>query len=390
MPLLLYSYLLCEMAAPFWASLLILTGVLLLGQLLQTFTLVFTLGIGFADFLRLTLYLLPKLMMFSLPLASMLGVILGFNRLATDHEFLALRAAGVKLRQIITPVALFALTVMVVAGYSTIVLMPKGLVNTDVLLVKLAREKLDRGIREQSFSESLAGIVAYVDRIDVESRQWREVYLYDGRNPERPMTVTAQAASLTADYDNLLLGLHLTDGAIDYLDQGLSRHIDFATYSLNLPVSLPNATHNQGTRPKKLSQAALLIAARNEGDTPRAKAMLVEYHQRLILTVGCYILTLLGLPLATHSRPGARPIAVPVGLFCFLLYYLLFSFGETLAKQGSQTLPLVLWTPNLVFTVLTAIALLRMDRESLITLPPAVARAVDRLARVWSRGKERR
>jgi hypothetical protein len=92
MPLLLYSFLLSEIAAPFWASLVILTGVLFLGQLLQTFGLVFALGIGVVDFLRLV-YLLPKLMMFSLPLASMLGVILGFNRLVADNEFLALRAS---------------------------------------------------------------------------------------------------------------------------------------------------------------------------------------------------------------------------------------------------------------------------------------------------------
>ena len=389
MPLLLYSYLLSEMAAPFWASLAILTGVLFLGQMLRTFTLVFSLGIGWADFLRLTLYLLPKLMMFSLPLASMLGVILGFNRLGADHEFLALRAAGVKLRQIVTPVTLYALTVMVMAGYSTIFLMPKGLVNMDILLLKLAREKIDRGIREQSFSESLAGIVAYVDRIDPATGEWRGVFLYDGRTPERPLTVTAKAATLTADYANLLLGLRLTDGTIDYLDQGLSRHVDFAAYSLNLPVTLSTASPGRGAKPTEMSQSELLAATQGAGDTPEARALRVEYHQRLTLTAGCLILTLLGLPLATRSRPGARPIAVPLGLFLFLLYYLLFSFSETVAEQGGGvSMPLVLWTPNLLFAALTAWVILRMDQESLLSWPRPVRRALDRLPRLWSGPKE--
>ncbi|MDA8419134.1 MAG: LptF/LptG family permease, partial [Desulfobacteraceae bacterium] len=134
MPRLLYSYLLSEITAPFLGSLVVLTGALFLGQLLQSFDLVFALGIGLADFLRLTLYLLPKMMMFSLPLAGMLGVILAFNRLGVDNEFLALRAAGVRLRQIITPVAVFALAVSLMAGYSTIVLMPRGLLSLEGLM----------------------------------------------------------------------------------------------------------------------------------------------------------------------------------------------------------------------------------------------------------------
>jgi len=386
MPLLLYSYLLNEMAAPFLASLAILTAVLFLGQLLQTFTLVFGLGIGWSDFLRLTLYLLPKLMMFSMPLASMLGVILGFNRLGEDHEFLALRAAGVKLGQIVTPVVIFSLVVMCMAGYSTIVLMPKGLINIEILMLKLAREKIDRGLHEQSFSEHMAGLVAYVDRIDPTTGQWQEVYLYDARKPARPMTITAKSASLTADYDNLLLGMRLTDGAIDYLDQELSQHIDFKTYALNLPVVAPKGLVGGKNKPTEMSQAQLLAAAKSLGDSVKGRTMLIEYHQRLILAMGCFVLTILGLPFAARFRPGARQIAVPVGLICFLIYYVLFSFAETLAKQGGGLpLPVILWTPNLVFLTLAGIVILRMDEESLLPAPPVFIAVLDRLARLWPR-----
>jgi len=390
MPLLLYSYLLSEMAAPFWASLAILTGVLLLGQLLQTFRLILALGIGWADFLRLTLYLIPKLMMFSMPLASMLGVILGFNRLGADHEFLALRAVGVKLRQIITPVVIFALAIMLMAGYSSIVLMPKGLINMEVLMLKLAREKIDRGIQEQSFSDSMAGIVVYVDRIDPVSGQWQGVYLYDGRTPERPLTITAKAASLSADYDSLLLGLHLTDGTMDFLDQERSQHVDFKKYSINLPVVIPEAfANNLEAKPSAMSQGQLLTAAQHYGDSPRARVMLVEYHQRLTLAAGCFILTIIGLPLAARSHPGVRSVAVPLGLFIFLSYYVLFSFAETLAEQNVLPTVLTLWTPNLLFMSLAMFVILRMDQESLLGLPRPMATALDWLAKLWTRSGQR-
>ncbi|MDP2104882.1 MAG: LptF/LptG family permease, partial [Desulfobulbaceae bacterium] len=363
----LYSYLLSEMTAPFLASLLIMTGVLFLGQLLQTFNLVFALGIGWADFIRLTLYLMPKLMMFSMPLASMLGVVLAFNRLAMDHEFLALRAAGVKLRQIVTPVAIFALTVTCIAGYSTIVLMPKGLINMEFLMLKLAREKIDRSIKEGTFSDSLAGIVAYVERIDPASGEWQEVYLYDGRNQDQPMTITAKAAHLTADYASLLLGLHLTNGTIDFIDSQISRHIDFERYSINLPVTLPKTGADKGPNPREMSQAALRIAA-GKGGARSERNMMIEYHQRITLAAGCFILTLLGLTFAARSRPGVRSLAIPAGLFFFLLYYVLFSFTETVAENWTIPipLPLILWAPNLLFSTLTSVCVLRMDKDTLI------------------------
>lgn len=386
----LYSYLLSEMTAPFLASLIILTGVLFLGQLLQTFNLVFALGIGWPDFLRMTLYLMPKLMMFSLPLASMLGVVLAFNRLAMDHEFLALRAAGVKLRQIVTPVAIFALTVTCLAGYSTIVLMPKGLVNMEFLMLKLAREKIDRSINEGTFSNSLAGIVAYVDRIDPASREWQQVYLYDGRNQTQPMTITAKAAHLSADYSSLLLGLHLTNGTIDSMDSEISRHIDFERYSINLPVALPDAGPNKGRKPTEMSQSELLLAAGN-GDTLQERSMLIEYHQRITLAVGCFILTLLGLTFAARSRPGVRSLAIPTGLICFLVYYVLFSFTESVAENGALPLPLalILWIPNLLFLALALASVLRMDKDTLIPFPPALTAAWGKLSELMPKRESR-
>jgi lipopolysaccharide export LptBFGC system permease protein LptF len=51
---------------------------------------------------------------------------------------------------------------------------------------------------------------------------------------------------------------------------------------------------------------------------------------------------------------------VPIGLFIFLLYYILFSFTETLAKHVGVAIPLILWTPNLIYMALGVIFILRM------------------------------
>ena len=52
MPFILYSYLAAEILAPFFASLLIVNGVLFTGRIMQIIDMIFGLNIGFADFLR--------------------------------------------------------------------------------------------------------------------------------------------------------------------------------------------------------------------------------------------------------------------------------------------------------------------------------------------------
>ncbi|MGI4826653.1 MAG: LptF/LptG family permease, partial [Janthinobacterium lividum] len=81
-------------------------GYALLGGLLFTFVLMmryllpllelFVRGIASpADMLRLLSYLLPTFLTLTLPMAVLIGILLGLSRLAADSEITAMRASGV-------------------------------------------------------------------------------------------------------------------------------------------------------------------------------------------------------------------------------------------------------------------------------------------------------
>ncbi len=384
---LMFSYLLAEMIAPFLATLAILTGVMFLGRLMQLFEIILSLRINGPDFLRLSLYILPKLMMFSLPLASMLAVMLSFGRLQADNEILALRSAGVSTAQILLPVLFFALTISCLAGYSSMVLMPKGLVNLKSLMLQLARENIDRGVRGQLFSDSIGGIVVYVEQVDPSTGQWRNVYLYDGRQKGRPVIITAQEGRVETDYENIALTFSLKNGEVDYLDETLARNVLFRELDISIPVSLPGLGNTDPKKRIEMSQQQLLEASEKNGpNSPGSIKFMIEYHQRLILAAGCFILTLLGFPLAARSKPGMRRTAVPVGLFFFLLYYLLFNFAETVAEQGKLGVGLVLWTPNLLFTLLTLVAINQMGRIERANPVKLFFTSVERVRQLFRQG----
>ena len=94
MPSLLYTYLVNQILAPFYASLIILTSILFLGKLIPILDIILDYNIAPDDFIRLYAYFAPQLLLFALPMASMMGVILGTTHINNENELMVLRASG--------------------------------------------------------------------------------------------------------------------------------------------------------------------------------------------------------------------------------------------------------------------------------------------------------
>ena len=142
-PFLLYSYIAAEMLAPFFASFVILYGIFFMVQLIPLLEVVLALRIGMADFIRISSYLFPHMLLYIIPMASMAGVIIGFSRLANDREILAFKACGVSLRQMLPPVLLISAVIATLTGYFSIRLIPLGEQGMKQLMFQLAKEKID-------------------------------------------------------------------------------------------------------------------------------------------------------------------------------------------------------------------------------------------------------
>ena len=90
----LLRYLLVEETIPFFVSLLVLTLVLFLGKTIRYTKLLFITGSGLVDFAKLLVCLVPYLLAFTIPMATLMAILLAFARLANDNELTAMKAAG--------------------------------------------------------------------------------------------------------------------------------------------------------------------------------------------------------------------------------------------------------------------------------------------------------
>ena len=352
MPVLLYIYIATEILAPFFASFLIINAILFLGRLVPLLNVIFDFGVGVGDFLRLCAYMLPKLMMFSIPMASMTAVIVAMTRMVNDNEIMALKATGIGLLRLLPPVIVIALSTSLLTYFSAVTLIPQGTLAMKSLFLQMAQEKIDKGIQPGQFSEGISNVVLYIDAVDHETRQWQGVYVSDMRHGDAPLTIVAKTGRLTAQPENMLISLTLTDGTLHRASKDITQTIRFDRYQVNLPIKTP--TEIGGTSVTEvgkngLNQKQLLEQVATHGPkSPLGLSMLIEYHTRMALPVGGFILTLLGLPL---------------GLLLFVIYYILFTAGRTIAESGHLPVAAGIWLSNILIALFTIMLTRQVARE---------------------------
>ncbi len=364
----LLRYLFVEQVVPFLVSLLVLTLVLFLGKTMRYTHLLFASGSGFVDLGKLLLYSLPYFFVFTIPMATLLAVLLAFARLAHDNEITAMKAAGISFYQTIPPVAMVAgFAWLATLGLSHYVL-PRSNVAFENVLLEMARSRAQLGLKERVFNDQFDGLVFFINSISPDGRRLQEVFISDERSPENKNTIVSEEGLLLTDPEGKRITLRLIRGNIFRVGAEMhsAQTIRFQSYDFNLDLhSLSLGAKEYRKRERHLSFPELrqALAATKRGSEKRNR-LLFEWHRRFSLPFACIVLGFIAAPLSVQSRTGSRLSGVVLGLLLFLLYYLFVSAAKAFGQDGTFSPTIGLWLPNVVFGVLATVLWIKTARES--------------------------
>jgi len=361
-PQLLYSYLATEMLAPFFASFIIMNCVFFLVKLIPFLNFVLDLNIGFADFIRLFSYLFPNIFLYCLPMSAMMGVTIGFARLSSDSEILALKASGISIFQILPPVIIVVSLIALLTSYFSIKLIPLSEIGMKQLTYQLLKEKINEGVKEHVFTEALGEVVVYIDKIEKSTGEWQNVWVSDTRGVKNPIITMASTGSMTSNISNMEVSILLRNGSLHRPGNESAQIIEFEQYQINIPLKPPTGKATTLKKTALSMQELKEGALRASGEESKNK-YLIEAHKRLVLPIGCLIIGLIGLPLGLQARPGRKAIGLQAGLAIFVIYYIFFTFGKTLAEEGVLPVAIAMWMPNLIFFLLALFWIVRIANE---------------------------
>lgn len=345
--------------------------VFFLVKLIPFLNFVLDLKIDFADFTRLFSYLFPNIFLYSIPMAAMMGVTIGFARLSSDSEILALKASGISMFKIIPPVIIVTGVIALFTAFFSMKLIPLSEIAMKQLTYQLLKEKVNKGIKPHVFTEALGDVVVYVDEIDKATGNWTNVWVSDMRGASTPTITMASYGRMESNIEDMNVTIVLNQGSLHKPSNENAQIVEFDQYRINIPLKPPSSRATKLKKRNVLSMGELLEASKDENESLKSRrALLIEFHKRIVLPAGCLLISLIGLPLGLQARPGKKAIGIQAGLGIFILYYILFTIGKSMAEDATLPIGIAMWAPNLFFFFLAVFWIYRVSNEQ--TLIPAL------------------
>ncbi|MDD5343360.1 MAG: LPS export ABC transporter permease LptF [Smithella sp.] len=360
-------YIFKEIAFPFIIILLVLTFVLLMGKIMQIMDLVINKGVNVFSIARIIVFLLPSFMLFTIPIALLIAILIAMGRLSADNEITAIKTSGISLMQIFYPVAIASLITFILAVFISYFLVPQSNFATKRLLFNIAQQNASIGIKEKVFNSDFKDFLIYAEKIPVNQNYMEGVIISDNRMIGEQNTILAKRAILVSDAESMTVKLKLEDGSIHTVSSDLKhyRKIDFKSYDINLDLSTALANLDKASKSStEMTMTELLERMKKPGlDKAAVRELAIEVHKKFSIPLSCLFFGLLALPLGIRSHRSVKSRGFAVGLIVVASYYLLRIGGEALAETGYLSPEVGVWTPTLVFALVGTYLLYMANRE---------------------------
>jgi len=372
-------YLLRELVPPFFLGVLIFTFLLLMSQILRLMELIVNKGVEIGIILRLVLYLLPSILVLTVPMSVFLATVVIFGRLSADNELTAFKTGGYSLLRLSLPVAVFSIAAWALASWLIISALPAGNQAFRVSMFEIVRTKASVGLQEKIFNDDFEGLVIYINNIPQAGNPVMEgIFISDARPEKRqppgePITIIAERGWLIADPASERIVFRLENGGIHIVSRDFRtyQHSEFRTHDLQL--SIGDETGESISLPKGLREMTLaelrakIVEYRKLG--VQQWAPLVEVHKKFSIPFAALILGFLGVAMGVLFRRGEKLISFVLSIVVAIVYYVFLLAGEPLGKQGRLSPFWAMWSANFFFGAATVLLFRKVLAETPFTWP---------------------
>jgi len=297
---------------------------------------------------------LPNLAFEMLPVAALIGSLLGLGALAGHSEIIVMRSAGLSVTRLASMVAVSGVVMLVLTGLlGEFIGPPLDFYARDMRME--ARYQKDEDLGKDTWVKD-GPVYLHLERVNSEF-EFGSIYLFRFDNENKLASIAQAANSGIDDQDNWILeNLRETRFRDDGV-QVVESSVAVESFEVNAEL-----LGNSLAKPLSLSARGLLVyidyLKRNNLDASQYES---EIWYRASRTLTVLIMPILSLAFVFGSlRSGGAGGRLMIGVVVGLAYYLA---SETLANSGQvfDLNPAVVnWLPLLVLCAITAIALRRV------------------------------
>ncbi len=371
-------YILRETLSPVLLGLLIFTFLLLIPPIMQDARELIAKGVDGWTIVELILWLIPQGLGITIPVAVLVGLLMGLGRMSGDREIVVMQACGVSTYRLLRPVLALALAAAAATCYTLVVLLPDANQAYREIVYRNVAAATEGDVKARVFYQGLPGMVVYVNEVDLLGTGWSGVFLADTSDENTPRIYVADEGRIVLDPANRQVDIVLTSGAsheVDPADPSTYNvnRFDEAVLGLDFDEVFPVRGLARGLN--EMTIAALQArTAEREADGLPVHNEIMAIHLKFSLPVACLVFAFIGLALGVTTRRDGKLASFALGVGVVFAYYILFFGGQGLAESALLSPHWAVWICNIVLGVFGVASLVWRDRFAEHRFLPALPR----------------
>ncbi len=350
-------YIFREVIRHAFLGLLIFTFVLFVPKLVRLMEVFVRHSGSVSQILILFLCIVPSLLVFTIPMAVLIGVLLGLGRMSMDSEIIAITSLGISRKRILAPVGILAAVGAALTLLMTLWLAPLSLRTGRSLEFTLLTSQFSFVVQPRVFDERFPHMVLYINDVSASGTRWHGVFLAEAGSASGSQVTLAESAIVIPEPAIGKLELHLNGAATHEVDRTSPDRYSISSFGrYDWPIEFTNLAPPKD----RLISNPERTTGNLWNDHGRGwREARVELHQRFAFPVACLVFALIAVPLGAQPRRGGRAAGSLLAIVIIASYYLLLVTGAGFARQGVVTPAAGMWGAN---ATLALIALLLFPR----------------------------
>ncbi len=326
-------YILKNIVSSFFISFLIITAVMMVGDIVKIYDILFARGSSLATLFKILGYISIFLSIFTIPMALTISINYVYTEMSNSSEITALRSSGINLYRVFLPSFLFSIVVFGILFYDISYVAYPSRLSYKHELEKTFRNKIYVSLKPQMFYNNLGGSL-WVKSLSANHRDLFGVFFASGGK-----VFVAKRGKLS-DIENGVLATFY-DVKMCSVERNSWEYGDFKEYQVAFLLKKPTQSKNNiGVKYMTISQLFEYYKRTHDREA------LFKINKIISLSLSIFPLSLIAFSFGITFSRGGKSGGIAVSLLFFFLFYILLMLGQSLFKSYGLIWPIYL--PNII------------------------------------------
>jgi LPS export ABC transporter permease LptF len=334
----------------------------------QLLELLMTHGLPLSYILSFIGDLLPFSMIYSIPWGVLLAVLLVFGKLSSENELVALRANGIGIIRICTPVFLITLGCLALCLWINLYVAPECERRFKELAFKLASTEPLALFGSDEVIDAFPNRKIYVGRKNGTTLE--DLHIYEMNAQQVPVRVIyAKRGTLEVDKENQRILLRIYDARYEDRDESDVNDLRRMHYGISVqegvfPISLQEliTKAHSSQRPTELTLSHLQEAMEQK-EGKQLSILRTELSKRFSNSLAVITFVLIGIPLAITAHRRETSIGIAISICVAFTYFIFIVVADNVKGNASLHPEILVWLPNFIYLTLGGTLFYRLARR---------------------------